>query len=77
MKGGCSKRQRRREITDCEITKEAERWNEEDERKRLIAWYNYRRLMCKCRCATWHCSPIHPKCRFYDKGMCNEIKEIR
>ena len=47
------------------------------ERKRLIAWYNTRRLMCKCRCATGHCSPIHPKCRFYDKGMCNEIKEVR
>lgn len=65
------------EVADCEITKEAERRNEEAERKRKIAWYNERRLMCKCRCATGHCSPIHPKCRFYDKGMCNEIKEIK
>ena len=64
------------EIADCEITNEAERRNEEAERKRLIAWYNNRRLMCKCRCATGHCSPIHPKCRFYDRGMCSEIKEV-
>ena len=65
------------EIVDCEITKEAERRNGDAERKRLIAWLNDRRLMCKCRCATWHCSPIHPKCRFYDNGMCNEIKDIK
>ena len=65
------------EFADFEITKEAERRNEEAERKRLIAWYNDRRLMCKCRCASGHCSPIHPKCRFYDKGMCNEIKEVK
>ena len=38
---------------------------------------NDRRLMCKCRCASGHCSPIHPTCRFYDKGMCNEIKEVK
>ena len=35
------------------------------------------RLMCKCRFASGYCSPIHPKCRFYDKGMCNEITEVR
>lgn len=64
------------EIADCEITKEAERRNEEAERKRLIAWYNARRLMCKCRCATGHCSPIHPNCRFYYRGRCGEIKEV-
>ena len=64
------------EVADCEITKEAERRNEEAERKRMIAWYNTRRLMCKCRCATGHCSPIHPKCRFYNRGMCSEIKEV-
>ena len=64
------------DVVDCEITAEAERRNEEAERKRLIAWYNSRRLMCKCMCATGHCSPIHPKCRFYAKGMCNEITEV-
>ena len=21
--------------------------------------------------------PLHPNCRFYDKGMCNEIKEVK
>ena len=47
------------------------------ERKRKIAWLNERRLMCKCRCASGHCSPIHPTCRFYDKGMCNEITEVK
>ena len=65
------------EVADCEITKEAERRNEYAERKRKIAWYNERRLMCKCRCASGHCSPSHPKCRFYDKGMCSEITEIK
>ena len=65
------------EVADCEITKEAERRNEEAERKRKISWLNERRLMCKCRCASGHCSPIHPTCRFYDKGMCNEITEVR
>ena len=65
------------EVDDCEITAEAERRNEEAERKRKIAWLNERRLMCKCRCASGHCSPIHPTCRFYDKGMCSEIKEIK
>ena len=65
------------EVEDCEITKESELRNEEAERNRMIEWYNERRLMCKCRCATGHCSPIHPKCRFYDKGMCNEITEVR
>ena len=65
------------EVEDGEITAEAERRNEKAERKRKIAWLNERRLMCKCRCASGHCSPIHPKCRFYDKGMCNEITEIR
>ena len=63
-------------IADCEVVTEAERRNEEAERKRTIARYNERRLMCKCRCASGHCSPIHPKCRFYDKGMCNEIREV-
>lgn len=65
------------EIADCEIVEEAERRNEEAERRRLVAWYNSRRLMCKCRCATGFCSPIHPKCRFYDKGRCIEIKEVK
>ena len=64
-------------IAYCEVVTEAERRNEEAERKRTIARYNERRLMCKCRCASGHCSPIHPKCRFYDKGMCNEIKEVK
>lgn len=65
------------EIADCEITKEAERRNGDAERKRKIARLNERRLICKCRCASGHCSPIHPTCRFYDNGMCNEIKEIK
>ena len=63
------------EVADCEIVAEAERRNEEAEQRRAIAWYNSRRLMCKCRCASGHCSPIHPKCRFYYRGMCSEIKE--
>ena len=65
------------DIADCEIVSEAERRNEEAERKRKLAWLNERRLMCKCRCASGHCSPIHQTCRFYDKGMCNEINEIK
>ena len=65
------------DVADCEISTEAERRNEEAEQRRMIAWYNSRRLMCKCRCATGFCSPIHPKCRFYDKGMCIEIKEVK
>ena len=65
------------EVADCEIATEAERRNEEAEQRRTIAWYNSRRLMCKCRCATGFCSPIHPKCRFYDKGRCIEIKEVK
>lgn len=64
------------EVADCEIVAEAGRRNEEAERRRLVAWFNARRLMCKCRCATGFCSPIHPKCRFYDKGRCIEIKEV-
>lgn len=65
------------EIANCEIFDEAERRNEEAERKLKIAWLNERRLMCKCRFASGHCSPIHPKCRFYDNGMCNEITELK
>lgn len=65
------------EISDCEIVAEAERRNDEAERRRLVAWYNSRRLMCKCRCATGFCSPIHPKCRFYYMGRCIEIKEVK
>ena len=65
------------EVADCEIVAEAERRNEEAERRRAIAWYNSRRLMCKCRFASGYCSPIHPKCRFYDKGRCIEIKEVK
>ena len=65
------------EFADSEIVSEASSRNEEAERKRKIAWYNERRLMCKCRCATGHCSPIHPTCRFYDKGMCNEITDVK
>ena len=65
------------ELADSEIVEEASSRNEEAERKRKIAWYNERRLMCKCRCATGHCSPIHPTCRFYDKGMCNEITDVK
>ena len=65
------------EVADCEIVAEAERRNEEAEQRRTIAWLNGRRLMCKCRCATGFCSPIHPKCRFYDKGRCIEIKEVK
>ena len=65
------------EVADCEIATEAERRNEEAERRRLVAWYNERRLMCKCRCASGYCSPIHPKCRFYYMGRCSEIKEVR
>ena len=65
------------EVADCEIATEAERRNEEAEQRRKIAWYNSRRLMCKCRCASGHCSPIHPKCRFYYRGMCSEIKEVK
>ena len=65
------------EVADCEIVAEAERRNEEAERRRLVAWYNSRRLMCKCRCATGFCSPIHPKCRFYYMGRCIEIKEVK
>ena len=64
------------DVADCEISTEAERRNEEAEQRRTIAWSNSRRLMCKCRCATGFCSPIHPKCRFYDKGRCIEIKEV-
>jgi len=65
------------EVAECEITKEAERRNEEAEQRRLVAWLNARRLMCKCRFASGYCSPIHPKCRFYDKGRCIEIKEVK
>ena len=65
------------EVADCEIATEAERRNEKAERRRLVAWYNERRLMCKCRCASGYCSPIHPKCRFYYMGRCSEIKEVR
>ena len=65
------------EIADCEITAEAELRNEEADRKRKIAWLNERRLMCKRRCASGHCSPIHQACRFYENGMCNEINEIK
>ena len=65
------------EVADCEIATEAERRNEEAEQRRTIAWYNSRRLMCKCRCATGFCSPIHPKCRFYYMGRCIKIKEVK
>ena len=65
------------DVADCEIVAEAERRNEEAERRRLVAWFNARRLMCKCRFASGYCSPIHPKCRFYDKGRCIEIKEVK
>ena len=65
------------EIADCEIVAEAERRNVEAEQRRTIAWLNGRRLMCKCRCATGFCSPIHPKCRFYYMGRCIEIKEVK
>lgn len=65
------------EVADCEIVSEAERRNEEAEQRRTIAWLNGRRLMCKCRCATGFCSPIHPKCRFYYMGRCSEIKEVK
>ena len=65
------------EVADCEIVAEAERRNEEAEQRRTIAWLNGRRLMCKCRCATGFCSPIHPKCRFYYMGRCIKIKEVK
>ena len=65
------------DVADCEIATEAERRNEEAEQRRLVEWFNARRLMCKCRCASGYCSPIHPKCRFYDKGRCVEIKEVK
>ena len=65
------------DVADCEIATEAGRRNEEAEQRRLVEWFNARRLMCKCRCATGFCSPIHPKCRFYDRGMCSEIKEVK
>ena len=65
------------DVADCEISTEAERRNEEAEQRRLVAWFNARRLMCKCRFASGYCSPIHPKCRFYDKGRCIEIKEVK
>ena len=65
------------EVADCEIVAEAERRNEDAEQRRTIAWLNGRRLMCKCRCATGFCSPIHPKCRFYYRGRCSEIKEVK
>ena len=56
-----------------DILAAARKANREAELRRI----NDRRLMCKCRCASGHCSPIHPTCRFYDKGMCNEITEIK
>ena len=65
------------ELAYCDTVAEAIKRNEDAERSRILKWYNNRRLMCKCRCATGHCSPIHHKCRFYDRGMCNEITEVR
>ena len=41
-----------RPLTCCDSERRCEM--EDAERKRLIAWYNARRLMCKCRCATGH-----------------------
>lgn len=66
-------------VTDHEdcigLCKEA---REDHKRRKMlekVRWLNERRLMCRCRCASSHCSPCHPKCRFYERGMCVEVKE--
>lgn len=52
----------------------------EDNKRRIaeqkVRWLNERRLMCKCRTATDYCSPCHPKCRFYERGKCVDVKQI-
>lgn len=77
------------ECVDCgypplEFTDEAEafyaellEWRKRDRAERFVAWANERRLMCRCRCASGHCSPCHPRCRFYERGMCVDVKEVK
>lgn len=52
---------------------------EDNKRRKMlekVRWLNERRHMCKCLCASGHCSPCHPKCRFYERGMCVDVKEV-